>query len=77
MVGGLPGVPAGYLLHRLVMPVTGRTVGTGMPSSVLDVFGPVQLLPPGLGGVVLALLGALIPAGWAARIRTATALRTE
>jgi len=26
---------------------------------------------------VIALLGALLPAGWAARTRTATALRTE
>ncbi|MFI0242320.1 hypothetical protein [Streptomyces sp. NPDC016845] len=48
-----------------------------MPSSVLDVYGPIRLLLPGLGGVVLAVLGALLPAGWAARTRTATALRTE
>ncbi|WP_302888944.1 hypothetical protein [Streptomyces cucumeris] len=37
----------------------------------------VHLLLLGLGGVVLAMLGALIPAGWTARTRTATALRTE
>jgi len=30
-----------------------------------------------LGGLVLATAGALLPAGWAARTRTATALRTE
>ncbi|WP_431776179.1 hypothetical protein [Streptomyces cucumeris] len=48
-----------------------------MPSPVLDVYTPVQLLLLGLGGVVLAMLGALIPAGWAARTRSATALRTE
>lgn len=77
VVGGLLGVPAGYLLHGIVMPVMGRAVGTGMPSSVLDVYGPVELLLPGLGGVVPAMLGAMIPAGWAARARTATALRTE
>ncbi|MFI8089797.1 ABC transporter permease [Streptomyces sp. NPDC086080] len=77
VVGGLLGVPAGYLLHGVVMPVMGRAVGTGMPSPVLDVYGPVELLLLGLGGVVLAMLGAMIPAGWAARARTATALRTE
>jgi putative ABC transport system permease protein len=77
VVGGLLGVPAGYLLHGVVVPVMGRAVGTGMPSPVLDVYGPVELLLPGLGGVVLAMLGAMIPAGWAARTRTATALRTE
>ncbi|AMW14131.1 ABC transporter permease [Streptomyces qaidamensis] len=77
VVGGLLGVPAGYLLHGVVMPVMGRAVGTGMPSSVLDVYGPVELLLPGLGGIALAILGAMIPAGWAARTRTATSLRTE
>ncbi|MFI6093097.1 ABC transporter permease [Streptomyces sp. NPDC051218] len=77
VVGGLLGVPVGYVLHGLVMPVMARAVGTTMPSTVLDVYGPTQLLALGLGGVVLAVLGALVPAGWAARTRTATALRTE
>ncbi|MFI1419207.1 FtsX-like permease family protein [Streptomyces sp. NPDC020731] len=76
-LGGLTGVPVGYVLHRLVMPVTARAVGTTMPSSVLDVYGPTRLLLLGLGGVVLAVLGALVPAGRAAWTRTATALRTE
>ncbi|MFD5452048.1 hypothetical protein [Streptomyces sp. NPDC127100] len=75
--GALLGVPAGYALHHVVMPVMGRAVGTGLPSLVLDVYGPFQLLLLGLGGVVIAMPGALIPAGWAARARTATALRTE
>ncbi|MEU6275223.1 FtsX-like permease family protein [Streptomyces populi] len=77
VIGGVLGVPGGYMLHHIVMPVMGRAVGTDMPSSVLDVYGPVELLLLGLGGVVLAMLGAMIPAGWAARSRTATALRTE
>ncbi|MFI8952856.1 ABC transporter permease [Streptomyces sp. NPDC053750] len=76
-IGGLIGVPAGYALHHVVMPVMGRAVGTSLPPLVLDVYGPFQLLLLGLGGVVIAVLGALIPAGWAARARTATALRTE
>ncbi|MEE4597648.1 FtsX-like permease family protein [Streptomyces sp. DSM 41524] len=77
VIGGLLGVPAGYALHHVVMPVMGRAVGTSLPSPVLDVYEPVQLLLLGLGGVVIAVLGALIPAGWAAGVRTATALRTE
>ncbi|MFJ9743166.1 ABC transporter permease [Streptomyces sp. NPDC101166] len=77
VLGGLLGVPVGYVLHGLVMPMTARAVGTTLPSSVLDVYGPARLLMLGLGGVVLAGLGALIPAGWAARTPTATALRTE
>ncbi|MFF8882862.1 ABC transporter permease [Streptomyces flaveolus] len=77
VTGGLLGVPAGYALHHVVMPVMGRAVGTSLPSLVLDVYGPFQLLLLGLGGVVIAMLGALVPAGWAAGARTATALRTE
>ncbi|WP_128376459.1 ABC transporter permease [Streptomyces cavernae] len=77
VIGGLVGVPVGYALHGLVMPVMGRAAGTSLPSPVLDVYEPVQLLLLGLGGVVIAVLGALVPAGWAARARTATALRTE
>ncbi|MGW1585239.1 ABC transporter permease, partial [Streptomyces sp. NPDC002338] len=76
-LGGLLGVPVGYVLHGFVMPVMAHAVGTTMPSSVLDVYGPARLLMLGLGGVVLAVLGALVPAGWAARTLTATALRTE
>jgi len=39
---------------------------------------PAGLIVPLLaGGIVIALLGALLPASWAARSRTATALRTE
>ncbi|MFY4717122.1 ABC transporter permease [Streptomyces sp. LaBMicrA B280] len=75
--GALLGVPAGWALHRLVVPVMGHAVGTRMPPPVLEVYTPVQLLLLGLGGVTLAILGALVPAGWAARTRTAIALRTE
>ncbi|MET7572183.1 FtsX-like permease family protein [Streptomyces sp. NPDC005492] len=77
VVGGLIGVPAGYALHHVVMPAMGRAVGTRMPSSVLGVYGPAQLVLLEVGGVVIAMLGALVPAGWAAKARTATALRTE
>ncbi|MEU5809309.1 FtsX-like permease family protein [Streptomyces sp. NPDC047718] len=77
VIGGLIGMPAGHALHGLVMPVMGRAVGTSLPSAVLEVYEPVELLLLGLGGVAIAVLGALVPAGWAARARTATALRTE
>ncbi|MEU0948020.1 FtsX-like permease family protein [Streptomyces canus] len=77
VLGGLVGVPAGYALHGFVLPVMGHAAGTDLPRSVLDVYDPPQLLLLGLAGLVIALLGALLPAGWAARARTATALRTE
>ncbi|MER5755271.1 FtsX-like permease family protein [Streptomyces sp. NPDC002088] len=77
VLGGLAGVPAGYALHGFVLPVMGHAAGTDLPTSVLDVYEPLQLVLLGLAGIVIALLGALLPAGWAAKARTATALRTE
>jgi len=77
LAGGAIGTPAGVLLQRTIVTEMGRGAGYNLPASILDVFGPVELVLFGLGGIVIAVLGALLPAGWAARTRTATALRTE
>ncbi|MGW2387096.1 ABC transporter permease [Streptomyces sp. NPDC001658] len=77
VLGGLLGVPAGFALHGYVLPVMGHAAGTDLPPSVLDVYDLPQLVLLGLGGILIALLGAFLPASWAARSRTATALRTE
>ncbi|MFI6585349.1 FtsX-like permease family protein [Embleya sp. NPDC050493] len=77
LLGGLIGVPAGFALHAYVLPVMGHAAGTNLPPSILDVYSPPELILLGLAGVVIAVLGAAVPAGWAARARTATALRTE
>ncbi|MEU5323368.1 FtsX-like permease family protein [Streptomyces sp. NPDC021056] len=75
--GGLVGVPAGFALHGFVLPEMAEAAGTGLPPSVLEVYDAVELVLLGLAGVGIAVLGALLPAGWAAKARTATALRTE
>jgi putative ABC transport system permease protein len=77
ILGGLVGVPLGYALHRLVIPMMGHAAGTNLPSSVLDVYDASHLLLLGLAGIAIATVGALLPAAWAAKSRTATALRTE
>ncbi|MFD4114812.1 FtsX-like permease family protein [Streptomyces niveus] len=77
LVGGALGVPAGVALHAMVMPAMGHSAGLKLPDSVIAVHGTPELLALGLGGVLIAVLGALPPAGWAARTRTVTALRTE
>ena len=77
LVGGLVGVPAGVVLHGILLPAMGDGAGVELPQVVLSVFGPWELAVFALGGLVLATAGALLPAGWAARTRTATALRTE
>jgi putative ABC transport system permease protein len=41
------------------------------------VYSAPELVLLALSGLVIAVVGALLPASWAARSRTATALRTE
>ncbi|WP_035798944.1 FtsX-like permease family protein [Kitasatospora mediocidica] len=77
LVGGILGVPGGIALHDLVLPMVGHGMDSALPSQVTDVYHALELGLLGLGGVLIAMLGALLPAGWAARTRTATALRTE
>lgn len=77
LVAGSLGVPLGVALHGWVIPAMGDSVGLRLPGSVVAVYHAAELLPLALGGLLIATLGALLPAGWAARARTATALRTE
>ncbi|MFI1992073.1 ABC transporter permease [Actinoplanes sp. NPDC020271] len=77
IAGGLLGTPLGVLVQRVVVTRMAWSAGLRLPASVLDVYGVPELFLFGLGGLVIAVLGALLPAGWAARTRTAVALRTE
>ncbi|MER5734860.1 FtsX-like permease family protein [Streptomyces sp. NPDC002262] len=77
LVAGAVGVPLGMLLHGWVVPTMGDGAGLRFPGSVLAVYDAAEVVPLALGGLVIAVLGALPPAGWAAGARTATALRTE
>ncbi|MGX9888213.1 FtsX-like permease family protein [Streptomyces sp. NPDC002276] len=52
-----------------------KALGMTPRQTVTMVVTSVVLL--GLAGVAVAVLGSLLPAGWAARVRTATALRAE
>jgi putative ABC transport system permease protein len=77
LIGGAIGAPAGAVLQKVIVGEMGRSTGFNLPASVINIYGPAELVLFGLGGLVIAVLGALLPAGWAARTRTATALRTE
>ncbi len=77
LVAGALAVPLGDLLQHRVLPVMADAAGTGLPGSFLDVYPPLELVALGAAGIVLAVAGALVPAGWAARTRIATALRAE
>jgi putative ABC transport system permease protein len=77
LVAGVLAVPLGAMLQHRVLPVMAAAAGTGIPASFVDVYGPVELVALGAAGIVLAVLGALVPAGWAARTRIGIALRAE
>ena len=77
LIAGLIAVPAGIALHHLILPIMGDGVQTGFPAAIYNVYSPAELVLLALTGLVIAVAGALAPAGWAARVRTAIALRAE
>ena len=72
-----PGRPLGLAVHAVVVPAMGDSAGLTLPDVVTDVFGSGMVTVLAASGVLIAIVGSLLPAGWAARTRTATALRTE
>jgi putative ABC transport system permease protein len=77
LVAGVVAVPLGVLLHHALVPVMAHAANSGYPSSLVSVFVAWELVLLALAGLIIAIAGALGPAGWAASARTAFALRTE
>jgi putative ABC transport system permease protein len=77
LLAGVIAVPAGMALHRAVLPVMASSANLGLPASYLAVYRGWELVLLALAGVAIAVLGALLPATWAARMRTASALHAE
>jgi putative ABC transport system permease protein len=77
LAAGVLAVPAGVALHRYVLPVMFAAKDTGLPGRYLNVYGTWEITGLALAGLVIAVAGALLPAGWAARTPAASALRTE
>lgn len=77
LLAGAAAVPAGVALHHWITPLMGDAVGMSLPRGMIGVYDPPVLVLLALGGLVIAVAGGLLPAGWAARTDTATALRTE
>jgi putative ABC transport system permease protein len=77
LAAGALAVPAGITLHRYVLPVMFAAKDTGLPASFLNVYGGWEIIGLALAGLAIAVAGALLPAGWAARTPAASALRAE
>jgi len=69
--------PAAVALNTATVRAMAGTAHTGIPASITQVFPPSRLALLSLAALAIAVAGALLPAGWAARARPATALRAE
>lgn len=77
LLAGAVGVPIGVVLHHYVLPIMAHTTGEHLPSIDVAVYRTMITVLLVLGGPLIAMLGAALPASWAAKVRPATALRTE
>jgi putative ABC transport system permease protein len=77
LVAGLIAVPAGIALHHAIVPIMASGAQIALPAAAYNVYNPAELVLLALAGLVIAAVGALAPAGWAAGSSTAVALRAE
>jgi putative ABC transport system permease protein len=80
LLGAIVGVPIGIWLHQVLLSVMGSAVGGGdqLPSQFTQgVYSPLLLPLLALAGIVVAVLGAAIPAWMAARSPAAMVLHAE
>ncbi|RYJ30507.1 putative ABC transporter integral membrane protein [Streptomyces sp. L-9-10] len=76
-VGGLLGIPAGIGAYGLIMPAMTDAAGVSLPAFMTDVWRAPVLALLALTGIVIAALGALVPARSAARLTIAKVLHNE
>jgi putative ABC transport system permease protein len=77
-LGGIMAIPAGIALHHQILMTMAQIASrTELPASFYAVFPPVLLATMVLAGVGLAIIGAFIPAQWAARSRVTSVLQAE
>ncbi|WP_433789932.1 FtsX-like permease family protein [Actinoplanes sp. CA-252034] len=77
VAGGLLGIPLGMSAHRLVVPLAADAAKITLPDQVLRVWDPATLTLMVTAGVLIAVLGALLPARSAARLSIARVLHNE
>ena len=77
VIAGAIAAPAAVALNTATLHAMAATAHTGVPASFTNVFPVPRLALLSLAALAIAVLGALLPATWAARARPATALRAE
>jgi putative ABC transport system permease protein len=77
VIAGAIAAPAAVVLNTATLHAMAATAHTGIPASFTSVFPVPRLALLSLAALAIAVIGALLPAAWAARGRPATALRAE
>lgn len=77
LIGGALGIPVGIALHGFILQVMGNLVGNNISVVQYHVFSPLVLIGLMLAGVLVAVIGALLPARWAAYTRVSEVLHAE
>ncbi|BCY08073.1 ABC transporter permease [Actinoplanes sp. L3-i22] len=77
VIGGLIGIPLGMVAHHFVVPLAAKASSIRLPAEVMQVWRPGMLALLVLTGVLIAVLGALLPARSAARLTIAQVLHNE
>jgi putative ABC transport system permease protein len=77
VIAGAIAAPAAVVLNTATLHAMAATSHTGIPASFTNVFPVPTLALLALAALAIAVIGALLPATWAARTRPATALRAE
>jgi putative ABC transport system permease protein len=76
--GALLGVPAGVALYNYLIEAMAHVANFTVSTSVIIAqINPMQLVAVGLAGVLVAILGASLPARWAARTSVVNVLNLE
>ena len=77
VIAGAIAAPVAVALNTATLHAMAATAHTGVPASFTNVFPVSRLALLSLAALAIAVVGALLPATWAARTRPATALRAE
>jgi putative ABC transport system permease protein len=77
VLAGAIAAPAAVALNTATVHAMASTAHTAVPASFTDVSPVSRLALLSLAALVIAVLGALLPATWVARVHPATALRAE
>lgn len=77
VLGGLIGVPVGVAVHQVVVPAMAHAGQADAVDILMNVYHAPLLVLLALTGIVIAVLGAVIPARSAARLSIATVLHNE